>query len=109
MNDSKKTEQRVEADGAAREQAMALPFSSPLELWCEFKAGAKFVLHYHGASYEVERMEPREKVVYVQPPRMAVKVFPDGRGAEGTSAIWLEKKAAFDMEPLQSHDPVSTP
>jgi hypothetical protein len=68
-----------------------LPFSTPVELWKAFKNGAKFVLHYHGKTYDVTAMEPREKVVYVQPPVMPVKVYPDGRNCESAGdAIWLE-------------------
>jgi hypothetical protein len=63
----------------------ALPYKTPMELWQAFKGGAKFVLRYHGKTFDVTHMEPREKVVYVQPPGMPVKVFPDGRSAEGPS------------------------
>lgn len=65
--------------------AEPLPYATPLELYLAFKRGARFVLHYHGRTLNVERMEPREKVVYVQPPGFPVKVYPDGRSAEGPS------------------------
>jgi hypothetical protein len=67
-----------------------LPYDTPMELWQAFKNGTKFVLHYHGKTVDVTHMQPREKVVYVQPPGLPVKVFPDGRSAEGPSPdIWL--------------------
>lgn len=75
-------------------QYTPLPYETPLELWRAFKRGAKFVLHYHGRSIAVERMEPREKVVYVQPPGLPVKLFADGRSCEGDNgSIWLEEVA----------------
>lgn len=106
MNDSQKTEQRVELGNSAKGQTTPLPYASPAELWRAFKNGAKFVLHYHGRTFDVERMEPREKVVYVQPPMMAVKVFADGRGAEGTPAIWLEQQSAAHLAQLPIQDTV---
>ncbi len=92
MIENQKMEEGVKTK-TADQQTLALPYESPLELWRAFRGGAKFVLHYHGRAYAVERMDPREKVVYVQPPPMPVKVFPDGSGAEGTPAIWLEQLA----------------
>jgi hypothetical protein len=69
-----------------------LPYSTPLELWRAFKGGAKFILHYHDEEFEVTYMDPREKVVYVKPPGLPVKVFANGRSAEGPGAgIWLEE------------------
>lgn len=75
---------------------VALPYQTPLELWNAFKAGTQFVLHYHGKVFQVSHMERRERVVYVQPPGMPLKVFPDGSSAEGlvsqaTPTIWLEQ------------------
>jgi hypothetical protein len=68
-----------------------LPYTTPSELWKAFKGGAKFVLHYHGKQYPVERMEPLEYFVYVQPPGIPVKVRADGSDAEGAgnTRIWL--------------------
>jgi hypothetical protein len=91
----------------AREAAQALPYSTTLELWKAFKAGVKFVLHYHGKTYDVIRMEPHEKVVFVQPPSLPVKVFPDGRGCEGTPNIWLEQRT--DQPPALASSPQSPP
>jgi hypothetical protein len=69
-----------------------LPYTNPMDLFRAFAAGSKFVLHYHGKEYPVARMDPREKVVYVQPPGLPVKVLPDGRSAEGPgNGIWLEQ------------------
>jgi hypothetical protein len=79
---------RAAADGVAETQP--LPYATPLELWRAFKDGTKFVLHYHGKTFDVTHMDPREKVVYIKPPGMPVKVYPDGRSAEGVgSNIWL--------------------
>lgn len=72
----------------------ALPYSTPLELWRAFKTGVRFVLHYHGRPMPVERMEPREHIVYVQPPGLPVKIKPDGSSGEGPCDIWLEQRAA---------------
>jgi hypothetical protein len=74
-----------------------LPFKTPAELHAAFKAGQKFVLHYYGKQYYVERMEAREHCVYVQPPGLPVKVRPDGCSAEGNKpgeGIWLQQRAA---------------
>ena len=67
-----------------------LPYSSPAELFAAFQSGVKFVLHYHGRTFDVACMEQRKFVVYVQPPGLPVKVFPNGSSAEGPgTAIWL--------------------
>ncbi|GAA6121502.1 hypothetical protein [Acidovorax sp. FG27] len=72
-----------------------LPYETPAELWKAFKAGAKFVLHYHGKTYPVERMQAQRTVCYVEPPKFPVKVYPDGRNCESAGdAIWLEQLAA---------------
>jgi len=92
VNNSLKTEHRVENEESDTKQTVALPYSTPMDLWRAFRAGAKFVLRYHGISYDVTRMEPREKVVFVSPPSMSVKVFPNGKGNEGTPHIWLEQR-----------------
>lgn len=102
MAESQKTGIRVETAEAAKNQKTALPYATPMELWRAFRAGTRFVLHYHGRVYEVERMEAREKVVYVQPPMMAVKVYPDGRGAEGTPDIWMEHSGTAQSTGLES-------
>lgn len=76
--------------GACREAWSPLPYATPMDLWNAFKAGRQFVLHYHGHTYPVTHMDPREHVVYVQPPGMPVKVRPDGSSAEGPGkGIWL--------------------
>ena len=69
-----------------------LTYKTPMDLWRAFRSGVRFTLHYHGKMFEVTRMEPRESIVYVQPPGMPVKVFPNGSSAEGPmskSTIWL--------------------
>lgn len=60
-----------------------LPYKTPFELYRAFRAGEKFDLRYHGRIFQVTSMDPRERVVYVSPPGMPVKVFPNGRSAEG--------------------------
>lgn len=91
----------------SRAEFEALPYSTPLELFHAFKRGEKFVLHYHGKTYDVTRMEPREKVVYVSPPGFPVKVFPDGKSAEGDSGtIWLARHPASPAS--ASPEPAST-
>lgn len=83
------------ATRAGEAKHVPLPYTTPMALWKAFRDGAEFVLHYHGETYEVTRMEPREKVVYVQPPRMPVKVYPDGQNCESAGdSIWLEQIAA---------------
>lgn len=62
-----------------------LPYATPVELYRAFRAGEKFDLRYHGKVFQVTSMEPRERVVYVAPPGMPVKVFPNGRSAEGSA------------------------
>lgn len=82
-----------------------LQYATPRDLWNAFKGGTKFVLHYHSKAYPVERMEDRETVVYVQPPGMPVKLYPDGRNCESAGdAIWLEELAA--TPPAQAADSV---
>lgn len=84
----------------------ALPYSTPMELWQAFKRGEKFVLHYHGRTFDVTNMSPREKVVYVQPPGMPVKVYPDGSNCESAGdAIWLERAALAALPPAQAEQP----
>ena len=69
-----------------------LPYETTAALFRAFKGGAKFILHYHGKEYPVTHMEAREHVVYVQPPSMPVKVYADGRSAEGPgTGIWLQQ------------------
>jgi hypothetical protein len=82
----------------------ALPYKTPMELWQAFKGGAKFVLRYHGKTFDVTHMEPREKVVYVQPPGMPVKVFPDGRSAEGPSPAIRLAAAGVDTSDGGQHE-----
>ena len=77
---------------SATTQRTPLPYKTPLDIWRAFRSGVKFVLHYHGKTYDVTRMEPNDKIVFVQPPSMAVKVFPDGSGNESTRHIWLEHR-----------------
>lgn len=67
-----------------------LSYSRPADLVAAFKNGSKFVLYYHGKTFDIAHMEAREHVVYVQPPPLPVKVRADGSSAEGTSKdIWL--------------------
>jgi len=78
-----------------------LPYSTTGELIAAFLRGKKFVLHYHDRTFIVTHMDAREKVVYVRPPALPVKVFPNGRSAEGTSsAIWLGSLSS--PNPLES-------
>lgn len=85
----------------------ALPYKTPLELWLAFKAGARFVLHYHGKTYPVERMECRDVVCFVQPPPMPVKVYPDGRNCESAGdGIWLEQVPALSAADAALSAPV---
>ncbi len=84
-----------------------LPYATPMELWQAFKRGSRFVLHYHGKTYPVERMSPREHVVYVQPPGLPVKIYPNGSNCESAgSKIWLEEvkqaSAAEAAQPVQA-------
>lgn len=83
----------------------ALNYKTPVELFKAFKSGVKFKLHYHGREFEVTHMEPREKVVYVQPPGMPVKVYPDGRSAEGgigEPTIWLTHSEVAQSNPSEA-------
>lgn len=74
---------------------VALPYATPSALWRAFNAGTQFVLHYHGKAHAVTHMSARENFVYVQPPGMPVKIYPDGRNCESAGdAIWLEQVAA---------------
>lgn len=67
-----------------------LPYATPQELVTAFKRGRKFVLHYHGKTFDVTSMEARQRVVYVQLPALPVKVWPNGRSGEGDNGeIWL--------------------
>jgi hypothetical protein len=82
-----------------------LSYATPLDMWKAFKAGTKFVLHYHGKTFPVAHMQPRELVAYVMPPGMPVKVYPDGRNCESAGdAIWLEEIAEHTA-PAAGHPP----
>lgn len=93
---------------ASEPKWVALPYRTPTDLRNAFKSGTKFVLHYHGKSYEVTHMQAQERVCFVQPPGMPVKVYPDGRNCESAGdAIWLEQVSATPQPAAKQAEPVA--